>query len=107
VSVTVRYFLLSKIGCLRISIRVSLLVRLGVCDGLRVTMYGAENFETIALIYEFMEHDLCGLIYDGRIANEACVKFLMKQLLRGLNHCQAKKVVHRDLKRALLPPAFA
>ncbi|MED6143124.1 hypothetical protein PIB30_003834 [Stylosanthes scabra] len=51
------------------------------------------------LIFEYMEHDLAGLAaIPGIKFSEAQIKCYMQQLLRGLEHCHGRGVMHRDIK---------
>uniref|UniRef100_A0A7N0VFM9 Protein kinase domain-containing protein n=1 Tax=Kalanchoe fedtschenkoi TaxID=63787 RepID=A0A7N0VFM9_KALFE len=53
----------------------------------------------IYLVFEYMEHDLSGLVDCPEIKfTEAQVKCYMKQLLSGLEHCHIRGVMHRDIK---------
>ncbi|XP_057805124.1 protein IMPAIRED IN BABA-INDUCED STERILITY 1-like isoform X1 [Salvia miltiorrhiza] len=57
----------------------------------------------IYLVFEYMEHDISGLLSSPEITfTEAQVKCYMKQLLSGLEHCHARGVMHRDIKGANL-----
>ncbi|KAL1566347.1 Protein IMPAIRED IN BABA-INDUCED STERILITY 1 [Salvia divinorum] len=57
----------------------------------------------IYLVFEYMEHDISGLLSSPEITfSEAQVKCYMKQLLSGLEHCHARGVMHRDIKGANL-----
>ncbi|KAL9243810.1 hypothetical protein vseg_017652 [Gypsophila vaccaria] len=54
---------------------------------------------SLYLIFEYMEHDLTGLAsLPGLQFTEPQVKCFMQQLLRGLNHCHSRGVLHRDIK---------
>ncbi|GAB4860811.1 Protein IMPAIRED IN BABA-INDUCED STERILITY 1 [Ancistrocladus abbreviatus] len=54
---------------------------------------------SIYLVFEYMEHDLSGLLSCPDIKfSEAQVKCYMKQLLSGLEHCHSRGVMHRDIK---------
>ncbi|KAL9681182.1 hypothetical protein QQ045_012963 [Rhodiola kirilowii] len=54
---------------------------------------------SIYLVFEYMEHDLSGLIDCPEIKfSEAQSKCYMKQLLSGLEHCHMRGVMHRDIK---------
>ncbi|KAK9689877.1 hypothetical protein RND81_09G087600 [Saponaria officinalis] len=54
---------------------------------------------SLYLIFEYMEHDLTGLAsLPGHQFTEPQVKCFMQQLLRGLNHCHSRGVLHRDIK---------
>ncbi|KAF8376924.1 hypothetical protein HHK36_030295 [Tetracentron sinense] len=51
------------------------------------------------LVFEYMEHDLAGLMATPSIKfTEPQVKCYMQQLLRGLEHCHSRGVLHRDIK---------
>ncbi|KAJ9159038.1 hypothetical protein P3X46_024569 [Hevea brasiliensis] len=54
---------------------------------------------SLYLIFEYMEHDLAGLLATPGVKfTEAQVKCYMQQLLRGLEHCHSRGVLHRDIK---------
>ncbi|XP_038892545.1 probable serine/threonine-protein kinase At1g09600 isoform X1 [Benincasa hispida] len=54
---------------------------------------------SLYLIFEYMEHDLAGLVATPGIKfTEAQIKCYMKQLLCGLEHCHVQGVLHRDIK---------
>eukprot|EP00252_Welwitschia_mirabilis_P018751 TRINITY_DN4185_c0_g3_i1.p1 TRINITY_DN4185_c0_g3~~TRINITY_DN4185_c0_g3_i1.p1 ORF type:complete len:848 (-),score=172.28 TRINITY_DN4185_c0_g3_i1:527-3070(-) len=54
---------------------------------------------SLYLVFEYMEHDLAGLAACPNIKfTEAQVKCYMQQLLRGLDHCHSRGVLHRDIK---------
>ncbi|XP_027338056.1 probable serine/threonine-protein kinase At1g09600 [Abrus precatorius] len=54
---------------------------------------------SLYLIFEYMEHDLAGLAtLAGMKFTEAQIKCYMQQLLRGLEHCHNRGVMHRDIK---------
>lgn len=51
------------------------------------------------LVFEYMDHDLMGLLESGLVAlSEGNIASLMKQLLEGLNFCHKKDFLHRDIK---------
>lgn len=51
------------------------------------------------LVFEYMEHDLAGLAACPAIKfTEPQIKCYMQQLLRGLEHCHSRGVLHRDIK---------
>ncbi|XP_077249710.1 putative serine/threonine-protein kinase At1g09600 [Tasmannia lanceolata] len=54
---------------------------------------------SLYLVFEYMEHDLAGLaaLPDHKFT-EPQVKCYMQQLLRGLEHCHSRGVLHRDIK---------
>ncbi|KAJ6696919.1 hypothetical protein OIU85_003294 [Salix viminalis] len=54
---------------------------------------------SLYLVFEYMEHDLAGLAANPRIKyTEAQIKCYMQQLLRGLEHCHKRGILHRDIK---------
>ncbi|XP_010428415.1 PREDICTED: probable serine/threonine-protein kinase At1g54610 isoform X2 [Camelina sativa] len=53
----------------------------------------------IQLVFEYMEHDLTGLLSSPDIKfTTPQIKCYMKQLLSGLDHCHSRGVMHRDIK---------
>ena len=51
------------------------------------------------LVFEYMDHDLMGLLESGMVDfNEMNNASIMKQLLDGLNYCHSKNFLHRDIK---------
>ncbi|KAK1323038.1 putative serine/threonine-protein kinase [Acorus calamus] len=78
-------------------------------QGTYSNVYKARDLETnkivalkkvsLYLVFEYMEHDLAGLVATPGIKfTEPQVKCYMQQLLRGLEHCHARGVLHRDIK---------
>jgi len=54
---------------------------------------------SIYLVFEYMEHDLAGLIASPDIQfSEEQVKCYMTQLLCGIEHCHLRGIMHRDIK---------
>ncbi|KAF7806223.1 Protein IMPAIRED IN BABA-INDUCED STERILITY 1 [Senna tora] len=54
---------------------------------------------SIYLVFEYMEHDITGLLSSPDIRfSESQIKCYMKQLLSGLEHCHSRGVMHRDIK---------
>ncbi|CAH9118695.1 unnamed protein product [Cuscuta epithymum] len=54
---------------------------------------------SIYLVFEYMEHDLAGLLSSPDIRfTESQIKCYMKQLMLGLEHCHSTGVIHRDIK---------
>ncbi|KAK1275529.1 putative serine/threonine-protein kinase [Acorus gramineus] len=54
---------------------------------------------SLYLVFEYMEHDLAGLASaPGLKFTEPQVKCYMQQLLRGLDHCHSRGILHRDIK---------
>ncbi|KAL5746779.1 hypothetical protein ACOSP7_023751 [Xanthoceras sorbifolium] len=58
---------------------------------------------SIYLVFEYMEHDITGLLSCPDIKfTDSQIKCYMKQLLSGLEHCHSRGVMHRDIKGANL-----
>ncbi|KAK2357583.1 Protein kinase superfamily protein [Trifolium repens] len=54
---------------------------------------------SIYLVFEYMEHDVTGLLSKPEINfTESQIKCYMKQLFSGLEHCHSRGVMHRDIK---------
>ncbi|KAL3641481.1 hypothetical protein CASFOL_016449 [Castilleja foliolosa] len=54
---------------------------------------------SLYLVFEYMEHDLAGLIASPRVKfTEPQIKCYMKQMLSGLEHCHSRGILHRDIK---------
>ncbi|KAH3745007.1 Cyclin-dependent kinase C-1 [Pelomyxa schiedti] len=65
----------------------------------------ATNKGSIYMVFEYMDHDLKGLMDTPTISKwftQPQIKCYMKQLLEGLNYCHANSVLHRDIKAANL-----
>ncbi len=57
------------------------------------------NRTTLTLVFEYVEKDLKQYMDDcGNILNIKNVRLFLFQLLRGLDFCHSKKILHRDLK---------
>jgi serine/threonine protein kinase len=51
------------------------------------------------LVFEYMDHDLMGLLESGLVQfKEEHIASFMKQLLKGLQYCHQKGFLHRDIK---------
>ena len=55
--------------------------------------------KSIYLVFEYMEHDLAGLVSNPDIKfTDSQIKCYMRQLLSGLEHCHLRGIMHRDIK---------
>ncbi|RCV35875.1 hypothetical protein SETIT_7G274900v2 [Setaria italica] len=55
--------------------------------------------QSLYLVFEYMEHDLAGLVATpGLKLTEPQIKCFVQQLLLGLDHCHKNGVLHRDIK---------
>ncbi|KAG8384663.1 hypothetical protein BUALT_Bualt04G0141400 [Buddleja alternifolia] len=56
---------------------------------------------SIYLVFDYMEHDLAGLLSCPDIKfTDSQIKCFMRQLLSGVEHCHTQGVMHRDIKAA-------
>ncbi|XP_061358090.1 cyclin-dependent kinase C-2 C-like [Gastrolobium bilobum] len=54
---------------------------------------------SIYLVFEYMEHDLAGLVSRPDIVfTDSQIKCYMRQLLSGIEHCHVRGIIHRDIK---------
>lgn len=58
----------------------------------------AEGKRSVFLVFEYMEHDLLGLISRKIKFGIPQIKFIMKELLQGLCVLHDEGVIHRDIK---------
>ncbi|PWA82696.1 protein kinase-like domain-containing protein [Artemisia annua] len=53
----------------------------------------------IYLVFEYMEHDLAGLLSAPNTRfSDSQIKCYMQQLLKGIEHCHSRGILHRDIK---------
>lgn len=59
----------------------------------------ARNKHEIYMVFEYVDHDLTGLMDTPDVKfTEAHVKTYVQQLLKGLWYCHGREVLHRDIK---------
>jgi len=57
------------------------------------------NVGAFYLVFEYMDHDLMGLLDSGMITfGERHIASFMKQLIGGLHFCHMRNFLHRDIK---------
>ncbi|KAH0627167.1 hypothetical protein JD844_002617 [Phrynosoma platyrhinos] len=70
-------------------------------EGTYGQVYKARDKDTGAfyLVFEYMDHDLMGLLESGLVHfDENHIKSFMRQLMEGLDYCHKKNFLHRDIK---------
>ncbi|CAM9567675.1 unnamed protein product [Ascophyllum nodosum] len=63
------------------------------------------RLSTVALVFEYLDHDLSGLLDTPEAANQitpALAKSFMMQLVEGVAYMHSKNIIHRDIKGANL-----
>ncbi|KAL2329923.1 hypothetical protein Fmac_017504 [Flemingia macrophylla] len=59
----------------------------------------SQQSNSIYLVFEYMEHDLAGLVASPDIKfSESQIKCYMRQILSGIEHCHLRGIMHRDIK---------
>ncbi|XP_020218831.1 protein IMPAIRED IN BABA-INDUCED STERILITY 1 isoform X1 [Cajanus cajan] len=59
----------------------------------------SQQSNSIYLVFEYMEHDLAGLLASPDIKfTDSQIKCYMRQLLSGIEHCHLQGIMHRDIK---------
>ena len=59
-----------------------------------------KEFNTIYLVFEYVEGELRRLIRSKSYLNESHVQFIMYSLLNGIRYLHSSNVIHRDIKPA-------
>lgn len=54
--------------------------------------------KSLTLVFELLQRDLKVFVYENQGVSLITIKKLMYQLIKGIEHCHQKKVLHRDLK---------
>jgi len=57
-----------------------------------------ESDLSIYMVFEYMDHDLTGLLQMGTKLTQRQVKSYMRQLLDGVAYMHRNKIIHRDIK---------
>lgn len=58
---------------------------------------------SVVMVFPFMDHDLTGLLENPNVKlSMPQIKYYLRCILQGLNHCHNKKILHRDVKVAYL-----
>jgi serine/threonine protein kinase len=66
------------------------------------TAEGTQGEGSIYMVFEYMDHDLAGLMETPAKFTPAQIKCYLFQLLEGMHYCHANQVLHRDIKGANL-----
>ncbi|SPR00011.1 unnamed protein product (mitochondrion) [Plasmodiophora brassicae] len=54
---------------------------------------------SVVMVFPFMDHDLTGLLENPNVKlSMPQIKYYLRCILQGLNHCHNKKILHRDVK---------
>jgi len=65
-------------------------------------VHTTDENEEFFMVFEYVEHDLAGLIESNITFSEAQIKSLMKQLLEGIAYFHEMSIMHRDIKSSNL-----
>lgn len=80
-------------------ILISVIIEMCVCVCVCVLIVNLVRTGAFYLVFEYMDHDLMGLLESGLVHfNESHIKSFMRQLLEGLDYCHKKNFLHRDIK---------
>ena len=57
-----------------------------------------KNRGSVFLVFEFMSHDLHGIIDSGINFERQHIKCIMRQVFEGIAHLHERAIIHRDIK---------
>lgn len=64
------------------------------------TKQSKDKISNVYLVFEYMEHDMAGLLKNKISFKEMTIKSIFYQILMGVNHLHKNNIIHRDIKSA-------